>query len=38
MGYHGDGLWRHDNSPVISNGGTDESRENSQCDDPGWDK
>ena len=36
MGHHGDGLWRRDNGPVISNGGTDESREDPQCDDPGW--
>ena len=36
VGYHGDGLWRRDNSPVISYGGTDDSREESQCDDPGW--
>ena len=36
MGHHGDGLWRRDDSPVISNGGTDESREDPQCDDPGW--
>ena len=36
MGHHGDGLRRRDDSPVISNGGTDESREDPQCDDPGW--
>ena len=36
VGHHGDGLWRRDDSPVISNGGTDESREDPQCDDPGW--
>ena len=38
MGHHGDGLWRRDDSPVISNGGTDEFREDPQCDDPGWDE
>ena len=38
VGNHGDGLWRRDNSPVIPNGGTDESREHPQCDDPGWDE
>ena len=38
MGHHGDGLWRRDDSPVISNGGTDESREDPHCDDPGWDE
>ena len=32
MGHHSDGLWRCDDSPVISNGGTDESREDPQCD------
>ena len=32
---HGDGLWRRDHSPVVPNGGTDESREDSQCDDHG---
>ena len=36
LGHHGDGLRRRDDSPVISNGGTNESRENSQCDNPGW--
>ena len=36
LGHHGDGLRRRDDSPVISNGGTDESREDPQCDDPGW--
>ena len=36
MGHHGDGHRRRDDSPVISNGGTDESREDPQCDDPGW--
>ena len=38
MGHHADGLWRRDDSPVISNGGTDESREDPQCDDPGRDE
>ena len=38
VGHHGDGLWRRDDSPVISNGGTDESREDPQCDDPGWEE
>ena len=36
LGHHGDGLRRRDDSPVISNGGTNESREDPQCDDPGW--
>ena len=26
------------NSPIISDGGTDESREDSQCDDLSWDE
>ena len=38
VGHHGDGLWRRDNSPIISDGGTDESREDSQCDDLSWDE
>ena len=38
VGQHGDGLWRRDDSPVISNGGIDESREDPQCDDPGRDE
>ena len=38
MGHHGDGLWRCDDSPIISDGGTDESREESQCDDLSWDE
>ena len=45
MGHHGDGLWRRDDSPrmvelmnVISNGGTDESREDPQYDDLSWDE
>ena len=39
VGHHGDGLWRSDDdSPVISDGGTDESREDSQCDDLSWDE
>ena len=37
MGHHGDGLWRRDDSPLILNGGTDESRKDPQCDDPGRD-
>ena len=36
LGHHGDGLRRSDYSPAISDGGTNESREDSQCDDPGW--
>ena len=36
LGHHGDGLRRRNDSPVISNGGTNESREDTQCDDPGW--
>ena len=35
MGHHGDGLRRRDDSPVISNDGTNESREEPQCDDLG---
>ena len=38
VGHHGDGLWRRDDSPIISDGGTDESREDSQCDDLSWDE
>ena len=38
VGHHGDGLWRSDDSPIISDGGTDESREDSQCDDLSWDE
>ena len=38
LGHHGDGLRRHGDSPVISDGGTNESREDPQCDDPGWNK
>ena len=34
LGHHGDGF-RSDDSPVISNGGANESREDPQCDDPG---
>ena len=34
--HHGDGLRRRDKSPVVSDGGTNESREDPQCDDPGW--
>ena len=33
MGHHGDGLWRRDDCPIISHGGADESREDTQCDD-----
>ena len=33
MGHHDDGFLRRDDSPIISDGGTDESREDSQCDD-----
>ena len=36
LGHHGDGLRRSDYGPVISDGGTNESREDPQCDDPGW--
>ena len=36
LGHHGDGLRRRDDSPVISNGGTNESWEDPQCDDPSW--
>ena len=36
MGHHGDGLRSRDDSPIISDGGTDESREDSQCDDLSW--
>ena len=36
LGHHSDGLRRRDDSPIISNGGTNESREGAQCDDPGW--
>ena len=36
LGHHGDGFRRSDYSPVISDGGTNESREDPQCDDPGW--
>ena len=36
LGHHGDGLRMRDDSPVISNSGTDESREDSPCVDPGW--
>ena len=36
LGHHGDGLRRSDYSPVISDGGANESREDPQCDDPGW--
>ena len=36
LGHHGDGLWRSDYSPVISDGGTHESRDDPQCDDPDW--
>ena len=35
MGRHGDDFRRRDDSPVISNGETNESRDDSQCDDPG---
>ena len=38
MGHHADGLWRRDDSPVISNVRTDESREDPQCDDLSWDE
>ena len=38
MGHHGDGLRRRDDSPVISDGGTNEFREDPQCDDPGSDE
>ena len=38
MGHHGDGLWRRDNCPIISDGGADESREDTQCDDISWDE
>ena len=38
VGHHGDGLWRRDDSPIISDGGTDESREDSQGDDLSWDE
>ena len=38
MGHHDDGLWRRDDSPIISDGGTDESREDPQCDDLSWDE
>ena len=38
VGHHGDGLWRRDDSPIISDGGTDESREDPQRDDPCWDE
>ena len=36
LGHHSDGLRKSDYSPVIPDGGTDESREDSQCDDPDW--
>ena len=36
MGHHGDGLWRRDDCPIISHGGADESREDTQCDDLSW--
>ena len=38
MGHHGDGLWRRDDCPIISHGGADESREDTQCDDLSWDE
>ena len=38
LDHHSDGLWRRDDSPVISDGGVVEPRENPLCDDPGWDK
>ena len=38
LDHHGDGFRRRDDSPVISDGGVDEPRENPQRDDPGWDK
>ena len=38
LDHHSDGFRRRDDSPVISDGGIDEPRENPQCDDPGWDK
>ena len=37
-GHHGDGLWRRDDCPIISHGGADESREDTQCDDLSWDE
>ena len=36
LGHHGDGFWRRDDCPVTSDGGTNESREDPQCDDHGW--
>ena len=33
-----DGLWRRDDCPIISHGGADESREDTQCDDLSWDE
>ena len=36
LGHHGDGLRRRDDSPVTLDGGTNESREDPHCDDPGW--
>ena len=38
MGHHGDGLWRRDNCPIVPDGGADESREDTQCDDISWDE
>ena len=33
MDHYGDGLWRHHNSPAISDGGVDEPRKNSRHND-----
>ena len=36
LGHHSDGIRRSDHSPVKPDGGTNESREDPQCDDPDW--
>ena len=34
MVHYGDGLWRCDNSPILSDGGIDEPRKNPRHYDP----
>ena len=38
LDHHGDGVWRRNDSPVISDGGADKPRENHSHNDPSGDK
>ena len=38
LDHHGDGVWRRNNSPNISDGRADEPRENPSQNDPSRDK